>query len=228
MSRNIPSKDLRTLGIVLRRTNYGEADRILNIITPEGKVSAIAKSVRKSKSKLAGGIELFTLSDLVIHQGKNDLGILTSARMIKHYGNILQDYRLMETAALMLKKISNAAEQTDSAKFFDIAKQGLEGLNEGVSVYLVEAWFWLNFKKTIGEEMNLYRDIDGKRLMAEARYDWRSQEAVFIENPQGEYGVNEIKMLRLMTAASLKVVSRVRVEPELVPKIYDIIKLWVK
>ena len=43
--------DIRTKAYVLRRTNYGEADRILNLITPEGKISVIAKGVLKEKSK---------------------------------------------------------------------------------------------------------------------------------------------------------------------------------
>lgn len=51
--------DLHTRAIVLRRTNYGETDRILNLLTPEGKKSVLAKGVRREKSKLAGGIELF-------------------------------------------------------------------------------------------------------------------------------------------------------------------------
>ncbi len=41
--------DLRTRAIVLRRTNYGESDRILNLLTPEGKVAVLAKGVRKEK-----------------------------------------------------------------------------------------------------------------------------------------------------------------------------------
>ena len=57
------NKDIRTEGFVLKRTNYGEADRILNIITPLGKCAVIAKSVRKSRSKLAGSIEMFSLID---------------------------------------------------------------------------------------------------------------------------------------------------------------------
>ncbi|HRQ86596.1 MAG TPA: recombination protein O N-terminal domain-containing protein, partial [Candidatus Saccharibacteria bacterium] len=49
-------KTERTRAIILRRTNYGEADRILQLLTPEGRKSAIARGVRKEKSKLAGGI----------------------------------------------------------------------------------------------------------------------------------------------------------------------------
>ena len=46
---NTQNKDVRANAYVLRRTNYGEADRILNLITPFGKMSAIAKGVRKEK-----------------------------------------------------------------------------------------------------------------------------------------------------------------------------------
>lgn len=54
-----------TSGIVLNRINFGEADRILTVITPDqGKLSLIAKGVRKEKSKLAGGIELFSVSNI--------------------------------------------------------------------------------------------------------------------------------------------------------------------
>lgn len=51
--------DLRTQAIILRRTNYGESDRILGLITPHGKLSVLARGARKEKSRLAGGIELF-------------------------------------------------------------------------------------------------------------------------------------------------------------------------
>ena len=59
-------KTYRTQAVVLRRTNYGEADRILQLLTPDGRRSVMARGVRKEKSKLAGGIELFAVSDVVI------------------------------------------------------------------------------------------------------------------------------------------------------------------
>ena len=76
-------RDLRTEAIVLRRTDYGEADRILQLLTPEGKKSVVAKGVRREKSKLAGGIELFSVSEVVIHEGKGELGILTGAKLVE-------------------------------------------------------------------------------------------------------------------------------------------------
>ena len=56
---------ISTRSIILTRINYAEADRIITFLTPSnGKVRAIAKGVRKAKSKLAGGIELFSISDI--------------------------------------------------------------------------------------------------------------------------------------------------------------------
>ncbi|MEK7561678.1 MAG: DNA repair protein RecO, partial [Patescibacteria group bacterium] len=76
-----------TKGIVLSRTDYGEADRILSFLTIDhGKVRAIAKGVRKSKSKLAGGIELFSVSDLTLIIGRGELNTLISTRLVRHYG----------------------------------------------------------------------------------------------------------------------------------------------
>lgn len=64
----------RTQAIVLRRTNYGEADRILQLLTPLGKMSVMARGVRREKSRLAGGIELFGVSDIVVTTGKGEIG----------------------------------------------------------------------------------------------------------------------------------------------------------
>ena len=125
-------KDLRTKAYVLRRTNYGEADRILNLITPEGKISAIAKAVRKEKSKLAGSVEMFSLIDINIHQGKSEFGVITSAKMIRFYDKIVADLNKMELAGFVLKRISLMAEQSGNAEYFKIADQVLAAINGAI------------------------------------------------------------------------------------------------
>ena len=227
MSKNTQN-DIKTLAYVLRRTNYGEADRILNLITPTGKISAIAKSVRKEKSKLAGGIEMFSLVELNIHQGKSEFGIVTSARMLKYYSKILAEYERMELAALILKKVSLAAESSDNPEYFKLVDQGLKGLDLGMNLDLVESWFLLNLTRATGEEINIYRDIDGEKLNPENNYTWDVMESVFIKNMGGDFGANEIKMLRLMLTAELLVVSRVKNYEEMMPKILRVAKSVAK
>src|SRR5450830_302744 len=94
---------LRTRAIVLRRTNYGEADRILQLLTPTGKRSVMARGVRREKSRLAGGIELFAICDVVIGEGRGELGILTSARLVQFYRHIMEDYDRMQFAYVAIK-----------------------------------------------------------------------------------------------------------------------------
>lgn len=228
MPKNTQIKDYRTFGIVLRRTNYGEADRILNIITPEGKIAAIAKGARRERSKLAGGIEMFSLVDLNIHQGKSELGIVTSAKMIKYYSEILKDYNRMELAALILKKINAASENLASGEYFEIVNQCLVEINAGTDLRLVEGWFWLNLSRVMGEEMNLYRDKDGQKLEADARYNWSVQDQAFGVSANGEIGVNEIKMLRLMVTTSLEVVKRVKASPEMLGTLLALVRVACK
>ena len=225
MLNNMQNKDVKTMGYVLRRTNYAEADRILNLITPQGKISAIAKGVRKEKSKLAGGIEMFTLSNYNIHLGRGEFGVITSVKMQKYYGNIIKNFTKMELAAMMLKKISRTAENSDSSEYFEIIDQSLASLDMGDDDELTESWFLMRLGKAAGEEINLYRDADGEKLNPELRYFWNTGENSFVLHDSGEFGANEIKMLRLLLTTDLNVAKRVKTTPEMLQKIVSFTKM---
>lgn len=218
--------DIKTLAYVLRRTNYGEADRILNIITPEGKKSVIVKGVRKIKSKMAGGVELFSLSEYNIHFGKSEMGTVTSVRMIKYYDNILKDYEKLELGAKVLKIINKLSDSSDNPEYFRIVDESLKGINDGFDLRLVESWFLLNTMSASGEEINVYRDHNGEKLKADAHYSWRVNEKAFLENERGEYSVDEIKMLRLMLTAKLAVVTRVKDYEKIIPQVLALARLF--
>ena len=222
MSNNIPNQELRTKGIILRRTNYGEADRIINIITPHGKITAIAKSARKERSKLAGGIELFSLVDLNLHIGRSEFAIVTSAKMLKNYSNIIKEYSKMEFAAEALKKISQLAENSDNPDYFEIIHQVLDALNDGQPIEIVEAWLKFNLVKASGEEINLYRDTAGHKLDSEKTYQWDFYEKALSENANGDISVNEIKIMRLILTNKLSTLIKIKNIGELISPIFKI------
>lgn len=224
MSPNTPMRDLRTLGYVLRRTNYGEVDRILNLITPEGKFSVLAKGVRREKSKLAGGIELFTLSDFNLHFGHGELGIVTSARMWRFHSGIIKDLARIELATAILKRVSTAAENVSGDEYFRIVDESLTALGEGERLELVESWALVQLHQVMGEEINLYRDAAGNKLSANEHYHWDNYERIFVPALGGDYGANEIKYLRLMTTSSLPVVRRVKATDELISRVWQLVK----
>lgn len=204
------SSDLRTQAIILRRTNYGESDRILTILSPEGKISVLARGARKEKSRLAGGIELFSVSDVTIHQSHHaKLATLTGAKMLKFYGNILTDLPRLELASSFLKAVNRVAEQTDNPEFFDILNQALAGLDRGYSLLLVSTWFNYNFARTTGEEINLVRDVHGGSLNPDQAYTWDGLEAALRPDPDGPIGASEIKLARLLWSAKLQLVANI-------------------
>ena len=211
MSSDSKSKnDIRTKAIVLRRTNYGEADRIINFLTEQGIIAAIAKGVRKEKSKLAGSVELFTLSDITLHKGLNNkLCVLTSAKMLEHYDQIPYKLAELELAGLVMKQIAKFAETSTGPEYFDLLHQILSALNAGVNPELVETWFWFNLAKTNGEQINVVKDTAGADLDPFKTYVWDNTESALREQLGGNVGAEEIKLMRLMLSNTLKTCSRI-------------------
>lgn len=208
------SKSLRTNAIVLRRTNYGEADRIIQVITPlNGKISIMARSVRKEKSKLAGGIELFAICDLVLYIGKGDLATLTGAKTKQIFDKIILDYNRLQFAYEAIKQISKAAENMDEPDFYDLLKDTLSFLNSSqIKLKIIQTWFYLKLAKLFGNELNTATDNNGMRLVEDINYRFDKDDQVFVFDESGVYDSNYIKILRLM----------IHNPPEIIAKINDI------
>jgi DNA repair protein RecO (recombination protein O) len=70
-------------GIVLRRVDYGDADRILTVLTLEhGKIGVIARGVRRAQSRLGPRTDLFTRSRMLLARGRGELDVLTQAEPV--------------------------------------------------------------------------------------------------------------------------------------------------
>jgi DNA repair protein recO len=228
-SSNRRRNDLRTQAIVLRRTKYGETDRILNLLTPEGRKSCIARGVRKEKSKLAGGIEIFTVSDVVIHESeKTDLGILTSAKMLKNYLGIISDLDSFELGSKIIKIANHQSEHVDSPELFYLVEQCFWALHQNFNKDLIESFFLLNSMRIAGEELNLHRDSDGQKLSAELTYAWDSYESVLKSDLNGQIAADHIKLMRLMLTSPLKTVLKVQSAQKFMPEILYLAKTFAK
>ncbi len=220
--------DLRTEAIVLRRTKYGETDRILNLITPEGRLSLIAKGVRKEKSKLAGGVEMFCVSEITAHyrhDAADGLGILTSARLKVFFSNILNDLERLELASEIIKKVARLSDQIDSPELYTLTKSCLLALHQNQDQKLIKTWYLLNLGRISGEQINLHYDTDGQKLKKELNYSWNEFEKSFSVQERGNFNVNHIKLLRLIVTSDLSTVLRVQGATELAEDILYIAKL---
>jgi DNA repair protein RecO (recombination protein O) len=98
---------LKTEAIVLRGIRYGEADRVLHLYTPErGRVSAIAKGVRRAKSRFGGRLEPFFRLNLVLYQGKSDLMTVTSAETLAGHPRLREHAGALDGAARACDAVS--------------------------------------------------------------------------------------------------------------------------
>jgi DNA repair protein RecO (recombination protein O) len=93
-------RSLKTEAIVLRSLRYGEADRILHLYTPaRGRISAIAKGVRKTKSRFGGRMEPFFRLHMVLYEGRSDLLTVTSADTISGHPRLREHAGALDGAA---------------------------------------------------------------------------------------------------------------------------------
>lgn len=203
---------LTTKAIVLSRVNYGEADRIMQVLTPDnGKVGVIAKSVRREKSKLAGGIELLAVCDLVLHQGKGELAIVTGARLDTFYGHILEDYDRLQFAYYVLRDVSKAAEALSEPAFFELTRQALVSLNDmTIDRRITELWYRLQMAILLGVGVNLATDENGMKLVEDATYRYDVDHNAFVYDECGQFTSDHIKLLRVASAQSPHVIAQIK------------------
>lgn len=193
-------KQLLSQGIILSRTDYGEADRIITLLTPDyGKLRLMAKGVRRVKSKLAGGIELFSVSHISFIRGRGDIGTLTSTRLIRHYGGIVKNIGRVQLGYELIKALNKATEDEPEAEYFGLLEQAFEALNDpAVAPELTRTWFSAQLLRLGGHRPNLRTDKAGVALDSNGRYDFNYDDMAFASRPDGRFGAAQIKFLRLL------------------------------
>ncbi|HYH74320.1 MAG TPA: DNA repair protein RecO [Candidatus Saccharimonadales bacterium] len=197
-------RQLVTTAIILKRTDYGEADRILTLLTPEyGKLALLAKGVRKVKSKLAGGIELFSVSEITFIKGRGDVGTLVSTRLLKHYAKIVGNLDRTMLGYDLIKQLNKATEDEPEEEYFHVLQAGFEALDDpDIAGDLIRLWFGAQLLKLAGHTPNLETDNQGSRLNAETHYSFSYEHMAFVDNPHhGQFSADHIKFLRLAFSA---------------------------
>jgi DNA repair protein RecO (recombination protein O) len=105
---------VKVQGVVLRSLRYGEADRILHLYTPQrGKVGAIAKGVRRSRSRFGGRMEPFFRLNLVLHEGRSELLTVTAADTVAGYPRLREDGGALDTAARACDAVSRLFDTSE-------------------------------------------------------------------------------------------------------------------
>lgn len=105
---------VKTEAVVLRSLRFGEADRILHLYTPRrGKVGAIAKGVRRARSRFGGRLEPFFRLNLILHEGRSELLTVTSAETLAGHPRLREQGAALDTAARACDAVSRLFDTTE-------------------------------------------------------------------------------------------------------------------
>ncbi|TAK88800.1 DNA repair protein RecO [Patescibacteria group bacterium] len=207
----------QTKGIIIGRHNFGEADRIIVLITPErGVIRAVAKGVRRIKSKLAGHLELFSESDLMLTEGRN-LDIITSARLQSHL-KIGDNYDAMRLAYLVAEMTNRLSGEGEHPALFDLMHDTLKEIPANPDT-VTELWFKLRLLDQLGYRPELDGCVVCHGAKSHRNYGLSVEHGGIIGDGCGSINLpltqDQIKLWRLMLANPLSSIRRIEAVSDL-------------
>lgn len=166
-------RSVRVDAVVLRHSDYGEADRLLTVFTRQmGKLRVIAKGARKIASRKAGHIEPFTHVRLQLAKGK-DMFLVTQADTVDAYLPLRDDLTLTGQAAYVLELLDRFSyeEQTESPSTFKLLTETLARLAAQADVWVVIRYYEMRLLDHVGFRPQLFECANcGRAIQPEDQY----------------------------------------------------------
>ena len=133
----------RDRGVVLRTYKLGEADRIVVLLTEaHGKVRAVAKGVRKTKSRFGSRLEPTSHVSLLMYEGR-ELDVVTQAESIEHHRHIRDDLGRLAKATAILEAVDQVAQDREpSSQLYRMVSGALRALDDADSPLLIAGFYW--------------------------------------------------------------------------------------
>jgi DNA repair protein RecO (recombination protein O) len=157
----IQERTFRSEAIVLSHKNWGEADRMLRLYTRKlGKVQAIAKGVRKIKSRKAGHLEPFTCSNLMFARGRSFL-IITQAETLLPYLDLREDLLRVGYASYVVELLDRFTyEEDDNQLIFHLLKETLTRIDSEPALYSAVHYFEIHLLDLLGYRPELTKCVN--------------------------------------------------------------------
>jgi DNA repair protein RecO (recombination protein O) len=225
----------RVSAIVLKRRDMGEADRLLTVLTRDrGKLTLLAKGVRKSASRKAGHIEPFTHVDLLVAKGRS-LDLVTQAETLNAHRNLREDL-WRSSWAYYVAELADAFIQDEDPHelLFDLLLETLRRLDRGAEVAPVIQYCEIHLLSLAGYQPQLFRCVRcGELLKAETNFLSLEQGGALC--PQ--HGAHQagtmvlplpvLKVLRFLQTRPWEQVSRLRLSLGVSRQVEDLLEQYI-
>ena len=211
----------RTEALVLRRTDFGEADRLLTVFTPgRGKLRLVAKGARKPSSRKSGHVELFSHGQFMVAVGR-DLDIVTQAETLEPFLPLREDL-LRTTYAYYVAELADAftAERDENGPLFRLLKDAFGWLCQASDLALAARYYELHLLGLVGYQPQFFACVgcrnplepevsylsaaDGGVLCRKCGHDWSGA---------AELSLNALKVLRFLQTREWEICRLLRLNP---------------
>lgn len=227
--------NIKTRGIVIKRMNYGEADRILTIFTERlGKVKAISRGVRKIKSRLAGNLEPYMITNFELYEGKTFYTVM-GALIENEFTNLHNDLKKTAYAYLVGELIDRFLEEGEkSLDAFSLLCNVLSCVENSNKEIFVNS-YCLKLLEIVGFKPELYSCVHCKKKILPEEIYWDDKEGgVICSDCQEIYqhgrsiSLNTLKLLRYLIQQSFSNINCLKIENKYSEEADEIISDYIK
>jgi DNA repair protein RecO (recombination protein O) len=213
----------RVEGVILARRDWGEADRLLTILTPDrGKLRVIAPGARKPSSRKSGHLELFTRGGFVMARGRT-FDKLTQAETHDYFPLLREELERVSAAYLLVELVDRFLQEHDeNPLLYDLLLDALAWLDQGEPPALVLRFFEIKMLGYVGFQPQLFEcQLCGNDLEAMDQHFGVVEGGAICPSCQPHataplpMSLDALKVLRLMQRVDWNTARRLRMEEPL-------------
>jgi len=216
-------RNYQTEAIIIRKIKLGEADRILTLYTPYlGKIKAVAKGVRRPRSKLAGHLELLTHSLVSLARGRN-LDTITGSQTINSFLPLKSDLKLTSYALYATELVDQfTAEHIENYPLFQLLLETLHQLCQAGNNELALRYFELHLLNQVGYRPQLQQCVSCRQPLEPTTNSFCPGAGGMLcpsccqsQPLTRPISVNALKVLRLLQSSGYDTVVKLKMDSEL-------------
>ncbi|MFC2014937.1 DNA repair protein RecO [Chloroflexota bacterium] len=229
-------RNYQTEAVIIKKTRLGEADTILTMYTPGlGKIQGFAKSLRKTKSKMAGHLELITHSQVSLARGRN-LDTITGSQTISGFVPLKSNLALTSHALYAIELVDQFTPgHVENYSLFNLLLETLENLCQLNNKDLVLRYFELHLLDRVGYRPQLQRCVSCQaalepvtNLFSPNAGGTLCPDCRLTQSLTYPLSVNALKVLRLIQVSDYSIVSRLKIDHELFRELENLMRNYLR
>jgi len=229
-------RNYQTEAIIIKKTKLREADRILTLYTPDmGKIQAVARGVRRPRSKMAGHLELLTYSLVSLARGRN-LDTITGSQTINSFLPLKSDLWLTSYALYIIELVNQfTADHIENRPLFQLLLESMQTLCQPGNKDLALRYFELNLLGELGYRPQLQQCVTCHSPLEPVINSFcpsaggtMCPECSYHEQLTYSLSVNALKVMRLLQSGQFETVKRLRINTRLSHELEMVMRNYLK